>query len=195
MSESNFEFPAVDLPRIEKAVREILLAVGEDPAREGLIKTPSRVARMYVEMFSGLREDPKIHTKSVFTEKKYDEIVLLKDIPFHSMCEHQLLPFTGFAHVAYMPSGKVLGLSKLARIVETFARRPQMQERLTTQVAEFIQDEVDARGVAVVIKASHTCMTIRGVKKSGATMVTSSMLGIFRSDARSRTEVMSLLTT
>lgn len=195
MSESNFEFPAVDLPRIEKAVREILLAVGEDPAREGLIKTPSRVARMYVEMFSGLREDPKIHTKSVFTEKKYDEIVLLKDIPFHSMCEHHLLPFTGFAHVAYMPSGKVLGLSKLARIVETFARRPQMQERLTTQVAEFIQDEVDARGVAVVIKASHTCMTIRGVKKSGATMVTSSMLGIFRSDARSRTEVMSLLTT
>jgi GTP cyclohydrolase I len=195
MSESNIELPAVDQPRIEKAVREILLAVGEDPGREGLIKTPSRVARMYVEMFSGLREDPKIHTKSVFTEKKYDEIVLLKDIPFHSMCEHHLLPFTGFAHVAYMPSGKVLGLSKLARIVETFARRPQMQERLTTQVAEFIQDEVDARGVAVVIKASHTCMTIRGVKKSGATMVTSSMLGIFRSDARSRTEVMSLMTT
>ena len=195
MSESNSEFPAVDQPRIEKAVREILLAVGEDPAREGLIKTPSRVARMYVEMFSGLREDPKIHTKSVFTEKKYDEIVLLKDIPFHSMCEHHLLPFTGFAHVAYIPSGKVLGLSKLARIVETFARRPQMQERLTTQVAEFIQDEADARGVAVVIIASHTCMTIRGVKKSGATMVTSSMLGIFRSDARSRTEVMSLMTT
>jgi GTP cyclohydrolase I len=195
MSESNIELPAVDQPRIEKAVREILLAVGEDPGREGLIKTPSRVARMYVEMFSGLREDPKIHTKSVFTEKKYDEIVLLKDIPFHSMCEHHLLPFTGFAHVAYMPSGKVLGLSKLARIVETFARRPQMQERLTTQVAEFIQDEADARGVAVVIKASHTCMTIRGVKKSGATMVTSSMLGIFRSDARSRTEVMSLMTT
>jgi GTP cyclohydrolase I len=184
----------IDMPRMKNAVREILLAIGEDPEREGLLETPDRVARMYAELFSGMREDPKTHVKSVFTEEGYDEIVLLKDIAFHSMCEHHLMPFMGHAHVAYIPQGKVLGLSKLARIVTNFARRPQMQERLTFQIAEFLMNEIQARGVAVVMKASHTCMTIRGIKKPGASMVTSAMLGIFRKDARSRSEIMGLIT-
>jgi GTP cyclohydrolase IA len=182
----------VDRPRIEKAVREILLAIGENPDREGLLKTPERVARMYEEMFGGLNDDPQKHLQNVFSEN-YDEIVLLKDIPFHSMCEHHLLPFMGQAHVAYIPRGKVLGVSKLARIVASFAHRPQVQERLTTQIAEFLMQKINALGVAVVLEASHTCMTIRGVKKPGSTMVTSAMLGIFRTDARSRAEVMSLI--
>lgn len=182
----------IDLPRIERAVKEILLAIGEDPEREGLRGTPDRVARMYAELFAGLRQDPSEHTRNVF-EENYDEIVLLRDIPFNSMCEHHLLPFMGHAHVAYLPRGKVLGLSKLARIVSVFARRPQMQERLTTQIAEFLMGQTSARGVAVVLEATHTCMTIRGVQKPGAVMVTSAMLGSFRSDARSRAEVMSLI--
>jgi GTP cyclohydrolase I len=182
----------VDTARIERAVREILLAVGEDPQREGLLTTPQRVARMYAELFGGLHDDPRRHVEHVFTEN-YDEIVLLKDIPFYSMCEHHLLPFMGQAHVGYLPRGKVVGVSKLARIVSAFARRPQMQERLTTQIAEFLMKEIDARGVAVVLEATHTCMTIRGVKKPGSVMVTSAMLGVFRSDARSRNEVMSLI--
>jgi GTP cyclohydrolase IA len=182
----------VDRPRIEKAVREILLAIGENPDREGLLKTPERVARMYEELFGGLNDDPQKHLENVFSEN-YDEIVLLKDIPFHSMCEHHLLPFMGQAHVAYIPRGKVLGVSKLARIVASFASRPQVQERLTTQIAEFLMQKVNALGVAVVLEAAHTCMTIRGVKKPGSTMVTSAMLGIFRTDARSRAEVMSLI--
>ena len=182
----------VDLPRIERAVKEILLAIGEDPAREGLRGTPNRVARMYAELFAGLRQDPAEHIRNVF-EENYDEIVLLRDIPFYSVCEHHLLPFMGHAHVAYLPRGKVLGLSKLARIVSAFARRPQMQERLTTQIAEFLMGQTSARGVAVVMEATHTCMTIRGVQRPGAVMVTSAMLGTFRSDARSRAEVMSLI--
>ena len=193
MSEQKRDSQNVDVGRIEKAVREILLAVGEDPDREGLKKTPNRVARMYAEMFEGLNSDPKQHVQTVFSEQHYDEIVLLKDIPFHSMCEHHLLPFMGNCHVAYIPRGKVLGLSKLARIVSCFACRPQMQERLTYQIAEFIMNEVDALGVGVVMKASHTCMTVRGVKKAGASMVTSAMLGGFRSDVRSRNELMSLI--
>ncbi|MCH9022248.1 MAG: GTP cyclohydrolase I FolE [Planctomycetes bacterium] len=193
MDQNTHESNKIDHPRIEKAVREILLAVGEDPDREGLADTPRRVARMYAELFSGLSEDPRKHVNKFFTEEKYDEIILLKDIPFHSMCEHHLLPFMGQAHVAYLPRGKVIGLSKLARIVTSFARRPQMQERLTYQVAEFIMKEVDAQGVAVVMKASHTCMTVRGVKKAGSSMITSAMLGVFRSDVRSRNEVMSLI--
>lgn len=193
MDQNTLESNKIDCPRIEKAVREILSAVGEDPDREGLTETPRRVARMYAELFSGLNEDPRKHVNKLFTEEKYDEIILLKDIPFHSMCEHHLLPFMGHAHVAYLPRGKVIGLSKLARIVTSFARRPQMQERLTYQVAEFIMKEVDAQGVAVVMKASHTCMTVRGVKKAGSSMVTSAMLGVFRSDVRSRNEVMSLI--
>ena len=182
----------VDLPRIEKAVREIIEAVGEDPAREGLRATPRRVARMYQELFGGLFEDPAKHLRADFTEK-YDEMVVLRDIPFYSMCEHHLLPFMGKAHVAYIPMGKVIGLSKLARIVECFARRPQVQERLTSQIAEFLMDRLDAKGVGVIIEAAHTCMTIRGVKKPGSVMVTSAMLGIFRSNPATRGEVMSLL--
>lgn len=182
----------VDIERIEKAVRELLLAIGEDPDREGLLGTPNRMARMYAELFAGIHDDPRRHVEHAFSEN-YDEIVLLKDIPFYSMCEHHLLPFMGRAHVGYLPHGKVLGVSKLARIVASFSRQPQVQERLTTQIAEFLMKEIDARGVAVVLEATHTCMTIRGVKKPGSTMVTSAMLGIFRSDARSRSEVMSLI--
>ena len=182
----------VDKKRIEAAVREILFAIGEDPDREGLLATPERVARMYEELFGGLHSDPKEHVGKVFTEQ-YDEIVLLKDIPFHSMCEHHMLPFMGTAHIAYLPRGQVLGVSKLTRILSCFALRPQVQERLTNQIAQFIMEEVEARGVAVVVEATHTCMTIRGVKKPGAVMVTSSMLGTFRSDPRSRAEVMSLI--
>jgi GTP cyclohydrolase IA len=192
MTEKKRTKSGVDRPRIEKAVREILLAIGENPDREGLLKTPDRVARMYEELFGGLKEDPRKHIQNVFTEN-YDEIVLLKDIPFYSMCEHHLLPFMGQAHVAYIPRGKVLGVSKLARIVTGFSRRPQVQERLTTQIAEFLMQKIDALGVAVVLEASHTCMTIRGVKKPGSVMVTSAMFGIFRTDARSRAEVMSLI--
>jgi len=183
---------SVDRERIERAVREILLAVGENPDREGLKKTPARVARMYAELFAGIHDAPKRHIPQVFTEN-YDEIVLLKDIPFYSMCEHHLLPFMGKAHVAYIPRGKVLGISKLARVVSAFAQRPQVQERMTTQIAEFIMSQVDARGVAVVLEAAHTCMTIRGVKKPGSVMVPSAMLGCFRRDARSRAEGMSLI--
>ncbi len=183
---------SVDKPRIEKAMREILLAIGEDPDREGMKDTPARVARMYEELFAGINDIPVRHVENVFTEN-YDEIVLLKDIPFFSMCEHHLLPFMGKAHVGYLPRGKVIGISKLARIVDSYARRPQVQERLTTQIAEFLMKEVDAQGAAVVIEATHTCMTIRGVKKPGSEMVTSAMLGRFRSDARSRSEVMSLI--
>jgi GTP cyclohydrolase I len=182
----------VDVPRIERAVREILLAIGEDPDREGLRKTPNRVARSYGELMAGLFVEPKDHLKTVFTEQ-YDEIVLLRDIEFHSLCEHHLLPFTGRAHVAYLPRGKVVGLSKLARLVEGYARRPQVQERLTTQIADALMDELHPMGAACVIEAVHTCMTIRGAKKHGSTMVTSALRGTFKSDARSRTEVLSLM--
>ncbi len=192
MSEIKKNLTDIDLPRIANAVREILSAIGEDPDREGLKGTPQRIARMYQELFEGMNDDPRRHVQQSFSEN-YDEIVLLKDIPFHSMCEHHLLPFIGQAHVGYVPRGKVVGVSKLARIVRSFARRPQVQERLTTQIAEFLMQEIDAQGVAVVLEATHTCMTIRGVKKPGAVMITSAMLGLFRKDARSRAEVMSLI--
>ena len=182
----------VDIPRIEKAIRELLFAVGEDPDREGLLKTPNRVARAYGELMAGLQEDPKRHLKTVFTEQ-YDEVVLLRNIEFHSLCEHHLLPFTGRAHVAYLPKGKVVGLSKLARLVEGFARRPQVQERLTTQIADALMEELSPQGAACVIEATHTCMTIRGAKKHGATMVTSALRGSFKSDARSRSEILTLM--
>lgn len=182
----------VDLPRIEAAVREILDAVGEDPDREGLLETPARVARMYVEMFAGLRHDPGRHLAKVFTEK-YDEIVLVRDISFCSMCEHHLLPFTGTAHIGYLPSGRVVGLSKLARVVEETARRPQVQERMTEQIADLIEDRLEARGVAVVCQATHSCMTMRGVRKPGSLCVTSAMRGVFRTDASSRAEVLNLI--
>jgi GTP cyclohydrolase I len=182
----------VDLPRIERAVREILAAVGEDPDREGLRETPARVARMYAEMFSGLKQDARIHTQKFFTEN-YDEVVLVRDIAFCSMCEHHLLPFIGTAHVAYIPEGKVIGLSKIARVVEVISHRPQVQERMTEDIANLLVEELGAKGVAVVIEASHSCMTIRGVKKPGSSMVTSSMKGVFRSNLSSRAEVMQLI--
>jgi GTP cyclohydrolase I len=183
---------AVDLERIEKATREILLAVGEDLEREGLKDTPKRVAKMYAELLAGMKEDPKQHMAKVFTEK-YNEIVLLRDIPFYSICEHHLMPFIGKAHIAYMPDGKVLGVSKLARLVDCYARRLQLQERLASQIADLLMDTLIAKGVAVVLEASHSCMTIRGIKKPGSMMVTSALRGLFLSDPRSRSEVLSLI--
>ncbi len=184
--------PSVDLARLEAAVREILLAVGENPDREGLIKTPSRVARAYGELLAGMADDPRHHLKTVFNER-YDEVVLLRDIQFSSLCEHHLLPFTGVAHVAYLPDGKVVGLSKLARLVEGFARRLQVQERLTTQIADAIMEELNPIGAACVIEAEHTCMTLRGAKKHGSTMVTSALRGIFKDNPSSRGEMLSLI--
>ena len=182
----------VDVPRIERAVREILLAVGENPDREGLLKTPNRVARAYGELMAGLADEPRRHLKTVFHEQ-YDEVVLLRDIPFHSLCEHHLLPFTGRAHVAYLPDGKVVGLSKLARLVEGYARRPQVQERLTTQIADAIMDELSPIGAACIVEAVHTCMTIRGARKHGSTMVTSALRGIFKENPASRAEILALM--
>ena len=182
----------VDIARIEKAVGEILLAVGEDPKREGLGGTPKRVANMYAELLAGMQHDPKEHVTSVFHEG-YDEIVLLRDVPFYSVCEHHMMPFIGKTHIAYLPDGKVLGVSKLARIVDCFARRLQVQERLTSQVADFLMDNLKPKGVAVVIEASHSCMTIRGIKKPGSVMVTSALRGIFIRDPRSRSEVLGLM--
>ena len=182
----------IDIERIEKAVKEILLAVGEDIEREGLKRTPQRVASMYTELLAGMRENPDKHLRSVFTEN-YDEIVLLRNIPFYSICEHHLMPFIGSAHVAYLPSGTVLGVSKLARIIDCFARRLQLQERLTEQIAAFLMDNLKPRGVAVVLEASHSCMTIRGIKKPGSLMVTSALRGTFKKDPRSRSEVLGLM--
>ncbi len=183
----------IDVDAIAKAVRQILLAVGEDPDREGLLRTPQRVAKMYEELFSGMQENPADHLKVCFTER-YDEMVVLRDIPFCSMCEHHLLPFMGKAHVAYLPSRKVAGVSKLARVVEGFARRPQVQERLTSQIADMLMDKLDARGAGVIIEANHTCMTIRGVRKPGALMITSAMRGLFKTNLATRTEAVNLLT-
>lgn len=182
----------IDRQRIAAAVREILFAVGEDPDREGLRATPVRVAGMFAEMFAGLHEDPAQYLQATFTEQ-YDEIVALKDISFNSMCEHHLMPFEGKAHVAYLPDGKVVGISKLARVVEAFSRRPQVQERMTSQIADIIMENLSAKGVAVVIQATHTCMTCRGIRKAGSVMVTSAVRGLCRSDARTRGEVFSLL--
>jgi len=182
----------VDLGRIEKAVLEILAAVGENPQREGLRDTPARVARMYDELLAGMRQDPSEHLKSIFHEK-YDEIVLLRDIPFYSICEHHLMPFIGKAHVAYLPDGKLLGISKLARVVDNFSRRLQLQERLTDQIADFLMQQLSPQGVSVVLEASHSCMTMRGIRKPGSVMVTSALRGIFKKDPRSRAEVLSLM--
>jgi len=184
--------PGVDQLRIERAVREILSAVGEDPDREGLRETPGRVARMYAELFSGLHDEPRRHLRKFFTEK-YDEIVLVRDISFNSTCEHHLLPFWGKTHIGYIPSGRVIGLSKLARVVESLARRPQVQERMTEEIANLLVDELGAKGVAVVVEATHSCMTIRGVRKPGSVCVTSAMKGLFRTNQASRSEVMQLI--
>jgi GTP cyclohydrolase I len=184
----------IDLVRIEAAVREILIAIGEDPDRDGLIGTPGRVARMYDEIFSGLREDPGNHLKVVF-EADHDEMVMVKDIPIYSSCEHHLVPWFGRAHVAYIPNddGRITGLSKLARLVDGFSRRPQVQERLTTQVADCIQRVLEPRGVLVVVEAEHLCMSMRGVRKPGATTVTSAVRGLMRDSAAARNEAMGFI--
>jgi GTP cyclohydrolase I len=183
---------AVDLRAIEKAVRAILVAVGEDPDRPGLIDTPRRVARMYREMFSGLHADPARHLRVTFPEQ-YDEMVLVRDISFTSMCEHHLLPFSGQAHVAYIPSGRVTGLSKLARVVDEVARRPQVQERMTSEIADLIEQQLESSGVAVVVSAEHSCMSIRGIRKPGSRTITSALRGIFKTNESSRAEVMALI--
>jgi GTP cyclohydrolase I len=182
----------VDQARIRAAVREILLAVGEDPDREGLRETPARVARMYAELFCGLHADARAHLRKTFTQK-YDEVVLVRDIRFESMCEHHLLPFLGKAHIAYLPNGKIAGLSKLARVVEVLARRPQVQERMTEEVADLLVNELAPRGVAVILEASHTCMTIRGVRKPDSLCITSAIRGAFRDNASTRAELMALI--
>lgn len=178
--------------RVHAAVRELLAALGEDPDREGLRDTPDRVARMYEELFSGLRTDPTQHLQRVFTEE-YDEVVILRDIDFYSLCEHHLLPFLGKAHVAYLPQGHVVGLSKLARTVDVFARRPQVQERMTSQIADALVTHLDPRGVAVVVEAEHLCMKMRGVQKPNGVMVTSALRGEVRENPALRQEVLTLL--
>jgi GTP cyclohydrolase I len=182
----------VDFDRIERAVREIIVAVGEDPGREGLRDTPARVARMYAELFEGLRIDPTEYLKVGF-EVGHDEMVILRDIPFYSICEHHFMPFHGAAAVGYIPDGRVVGVSKLARLVEGYARRPQLQERLTGQVADAIMETLQPDGVAVVIEAEHLCMTQRGVKKPGSRMVTSATRGLFRQNQVTRAEFLSLV--
>lgn len=183
----------IDQEKIKVAMKMIIEAIGEDPEREGLLETPDRVARMYAEIFSGIEADPKEHLK-VYFQEEHEEIVLVKDIPFYSMCEHHFVPFLGKAHVAYIPKkGKITGLSKLARTVDTLAKRPQLQERLTSQIADNIMECLEARGVVVVVDAEHLCMSMRGIKKPGSRTVTSAVRGIFRSNAKSRSEVFSLL--
>lgn len=184
---------SVDHEKIEQAVTMILEAIGEDPNREGLLDTPKRVARMYDEVFQGLRQDPKEHFKTVFGED-HEELVLVKDIPFYSMCEHHLVPFFGKAHIGYLPrGGKVTGLSKLARAVEAVTRRPQLQERITSTIADSMVDTLDPRGVMVVIEAEHMCMTMRGVRKPGSKTVTSAVRGAFEKNDAARAEVLSLI--
>jgi GTP cyclohydrolase I len=187
--------PDVDIGRIEKAVREILEAIGEDPDRDGLQRTPERVARMYAEIFRGLGEDPASHLSVTF-EADHDEMVLVRDIPLYGICEHHLVPFAGRAHVAYIPGpdGRITGLSKIARLVEGYARRPQVQERLTTQIADALKAVLNPDGVLVMIEAEHLCMSMRGVKKPGALTVTSAVRGLFKTNAATRSEAMSLIT-
>ena len=183
----------VDYKKMEQAVTMILEAIGEDPAREGLLDTPQRVAKMYAEVFEGLHEDPRQYFKTVFHEN-HDEVVLVKDIPFHSMCEHHLVPFYGHAHIAYIPrDGVVAGLSKLARAVETTARRPQLQERITSTVADAMMEMLNPIGVYVMIEAEHMCMTMRGIRKPGAKTVTTVARGIYEQDDVKRSEILSMI--
>ena len=184
--------PLIDSARVEAALRELLLSLGEDPSREGLVDTPRRIAEMYAEILGGRELDPTEYLKVGF-EVAHDEMVILRNIPFYSMCEHHFLPFHGEAHVGYVPDGRVVGISKLARVVEAFARRPQIQEQLTSQVANAIMDELHPDGVAVVVEAEHLCMTMRGVKKPGSRMVTSAMRGTFKKSDVTRGEFLSLV--
>ncbi|BBE31720.1 GTP cyclohydrolase 1 [Tepiditoga spiralis] len=184
----------MDKERIKKAVKEILIAIGEDPEREGLIDTPRRIADMYEEIFSGLKQDPGEHLKVFFQAEEHEELVIVKDIPFYSMCEHHFAPFVGKAHVGYLPKGgRLTGLSKLARVVETVAKRPQLQERITTTVADTIMEKLQPYGVIVIVEAEHMCMSMRGVKKPGSKTVTSAVRGVFKNDQKSRAEAMSLI--
>ena len=186
--------PSFDRERAEAAVRELLIAVGEDPDREGLVETPARVARAYEEVFAGLHEDPKVHLEKSFSEN-HRELVLVRDIPIYSTCEHHLVPFYGEAHIGYIPGpeGKVTGLSKLARVADMYAKRPQVQERLTAQIADAIVEELNASAVIVVIECEHLCMAMRGIRKPGATTTTSAVRGGFQNNAASRAEVLSLI--
>ena len=185
---------AVDLPRIENAVREILIALGEDPERDGLKRTPARVARAYAELFAGLRVDPGQVLTTTF-EANHEELVLVRDIDVMSLCEHHLLPFRGVAHIGYIPGphGRITGLSKLARLVEVYARRPQVQERLTSQIADLLTEKLAPRGVIVVMECEHMCMAMRGIQKSGSKTITSAVRGGLQTDAKSRAEAMSLI--
>ena len=182
----------IDQDKIRAATLSIIEALGEDPEREGLVGTPNRIAEMYVDIFSGMYEDPEKHLKVVF-EEGHDEMVIAKDIPFYSMCEHHFLPFHGVAHIGYIPNGKVVGASKLSRVVEVFAKRPQMQERLTSQIADTIVKVLEPMGVAVIMEAEHLCMTMRGIRKPGSKIVTSAMRGIFRQRAATRAEFLTLI--
>ena len=182
----------IDRAKIEKAVASIIEAIGEDPKREGLVGTPRRIAEMYAEVFGGIYEDPGEELRVGF-EEGHQEMVILKDIPFYSMCEHHFLPFHGLAHVGYIPSGRVVGASKIGRVVEILARRPQLQERLTTQIANTIVSVLEPKGVAVVIQAEHLCMTMRGVKKPGSNIITSAMRGLFQKNPLTRSEFLSLV--
>jgi len=184
----------VDRPRIERAVREILAAIGEDPAREGLLRTPERVADMYAEIFSGLSDDPTEHLAVTFAAD-HDEMVMVKDVPLYSVCEHHLAPFIGKAHLAYIPNatGRITGLSKLSRLVDSYARRPQVQERLTSQIADEIDRRLQPRGALVVIEAEHLCMSMRGVRKPGTTTITSAVRGLFRDNPATRAEAMAFV--
>jgi GTP cyclohydrolase IA len=188
------ERPSIDRPRVERAVRELLLAIGEDPDRDGLVRTPARVADMFAEIFSGLEENPAGHLTVRF-DADHDEMVMVRDIPLYSVCEHHLVPFIGKAHVAYIPGddGRITGLSKLARLVDGFARRPQVQERLTTQVADTINEVLKPQGVLVVIEAEHLCMSMRGVRKPGSLTVTSAVRGLFKTNAATRAEAMNFI--
>ena len=181
-----------DADAVSRITRELLRAIGEDPDREGVRETPRRVAAMYEELFEGLRQDP-VAVLSVGFEEGHDEMVILREISFYSMCEHHFMPFHGEAHIGYLPNGRIVGLSKIARALEIFARRPQVQERLTTQLADCIEQVLEARGVGVVIEAEHTCMTARGVRKPGSKMVTSAMRGTFRSEVSTRQEFLGLI--
>ena len=190
---ADFTYGKLDQKRAEAAIREFLYAIGEDPDREGLLETPSRVARACAEIFAGLQEDPSVHLLKQFHEADHEEMVIIRDIPFTSMCEHHLLPFNGRAHVAYIPrKGRITGLSKIARCVEGFARRPQVQERMTSQIADAIMRSLEPLGTLVVVEAEHMCMTARGIKKPGSLTVTSAVRGSFKEDEKTRAEALSL---
>jgi GTP cyclohydrolase I len=193
-TETNTMTTHVDTDRVARAISEILVAIGEDPQRDGLRATPQRVAAMYEELFSGITDDPARHLTVTFAAD-HDEMVMVREIPFASVCEHHLIPFIGRAHVAYIPNsdGRITGISKLARLVDGFARRPQVQERMTTQIADAIESALDPRGVLVVVEAEHLCMSMRGVKKPGTVTVTSSVRGLFRSDPATRAEAMQFI--